>query len=94
MLALERLDPRGDVDGPDVGVAAARAGGAEDEEERHQQGEQLEPVVERLHERHAAHAAGRTLRQTTIATANCPTHDGAPVSVRSVSPAPWNCGMR
>ena len=35
-----------------------------------------------------------TLTMTMTATSTVPTHGGAPVTVRIVSPAPWNCGMR
>jgi hypothetical protein len=35
-----------------------------------------------------------TVVTTTTATMNSPTHRGAPVTVRSVRPAPWNCGIR
>ncbi len=58
MVAPQRLDPVGDEDGADVRVRAPVPERPEEEEERRQQGEQLEPVVERLHEGDAAHAAG------------------------------------
>ena len=35
-----------------------------------------------------------TLTSTTSATTAAPTQVGAPVSVRRVRPAPWNCGTR
>ena len=35
-----------------------------------------------------------TLTMTMTATRTVPTHPGAPVTVRIVSPAPWNCGIR
>ena len=35
-----------------------------------------------------------TLTTTITATTTVPTQLGAPVTVRSVSPAPWNCGIR
>src|SRR6478735_3881805 len=35
-----------------------------------------------------------TLASTTTPTITGPTHVGAPTADRSVSPAPWNCGIR
>ena len=36
----------------------------------------------------------RTFTATTTATSTPPDHTGAPVTVRSTSPADWNCGSR
>jgi hypothetical protein len=35
-----------------------------------------------------------TLTRTTTETTSGPTHGGASIAARSVSPAPWNCGRR
>ena len=37
---------------------------------------------------------GLTDASTTSATTSEPTHWGAPIVARSVTPAPWNCGRR
>ncbi len=70
MVTAQRLDPVGDETAPHVGVRTPVPERPEEEEERRQQGQQLEPVVERLHEGDAPHAPGRTLRHTTTATAS------------------------
>ena len=62
MVAGQWLDPGGDVDGAERADAVAAAPGSErheEEEDGRQQGQQLEPVVEGLYERDAAHATGQ-----------------------------------
>ena len=60
--ALHRLDPLGDVEvarGPAVVVLPAH----EEEHERYQEQDELQPVLEGLHERDAAHPAGQDVQQ-------------------------------
>ena len=59
--ALQRLDPVGRVEVTGRGTVSLP--GHPEHEHGHQQGAQLEPVLERLHQRDAAHAAGHDVHQ-------------------------------